>query len=225
MRLPSGTVLTAEGLLFDMDGTIVRSQIAAEKVWKQWAERQGVDWPTLLADFHGRRMEDTIRRHAPAGVDVAGECAWVLEQELIVNDGIVPVPGAPGLLASLPPERWMVVTSAPRRLAEHRMGIAGLPRPRRMVAGDDIQRGKPDPQGFLLGLKALGCMPSRALVFEDAMAGIAAGRAAGARVLAILGTETPEQLADVDWVQDLSVLRYEGQDPRGQLILRVMRGA
>ncbi|WP_395846624.1 HAD-IA family hydrolase [Cystobacter fuscus] len=221
MRLPSGTVLTAEALLFDMDGTIVRSQIAAEKVWKQWAERQGVDWPTLLADFHGRRMEDTIRRHAPAGVDVARECAWVLEQELIVDDGVVPVPGAPELLAALPPERWTVVTSAARRLAEHRMAVAGLPRPRQMVAGDDIQRGKPDPQGYLLGLEALGCAASRALVFEDAIAGISAGRAAGARVIAIAGTETPERLAEVDWLQDLSALRYEGQDARGQLVLRV----
>ncbi|MET0402050.1 MAG: HAD-IA family hydrolase [Cystobacter sp.] len=225
MRLSTGSLLTAEGMLFDMDGTLVRSQVAAEKAYEKWAERQGIDWPTLRADFHGRRMVDTVRRHAPPGVDVEKECAWLLELELVINDGIVPVPGAPEFLASLPPERWLVVTSAPRRLAEHRMGIAGLPRPRHMVAADDIQRGKPDPQGFNLGLEALGCAASRALVFEDAMAGITAGRAAGARVVAIAGTETPERLADVDWVQDLSDLRYEGLDANGQMRLRVVRGA
>jgi mannitol-1-/sugar-/sorbitol-6-phosphatase len=221
MRLSTGGLLAAEGMLFDMDGTIVHSRIAAEKAYERWAERLGIDWPTLRADFHGRRMEDTVRRHAPPGVDVARECAWLLEQELIINDGIVPVAGAPELLASLPPERWMVVTSAPRRLAEHRLGIAGLPRPLRMVVGDEIQRGKPDPQGFNLGLEALGCAASQALVFEDAMAGIAAGRAAGARVIAVAGTETPERLVDVDWVQDLSDLRYEGLDANGRMRLRV----
>lgn len=223
MRLSSGTVITAEGVLFDLDGTLIHSQVAAEKAWKQWAERQGIDWPTLLADFHGRRMADTLRRHAPAGVDLQRECDWVLERELAVDDGIVPVPGAPELLAALPPERWLVVTSSARRLAEHRLEVAGLPRPRKIVAGDEIQRGKPDPQGYLLGLEALGCPASGALVFEDALPGLAAGRAAGARVIAILGTETSEQLEDLDWVRDLSALRYEGQDARGQLVLRVVR--
>ena len=221
MRLPTGTVLTAEGLLFDLDGTLIRSQLAAEKVFEQWAERMGIDWPTLLADFHGRRMEDTVRRHAPPGTDVARECDWILERELRVDDGIVPVPGASELLAALPPERWLVVTSSQRSLAEHRMKIAGLPLPRRMVTGDEIQRGKPDPQGFNLGLEALGCAPTQALVFEDAKSGIAAGQASGARVIALVGTQTPEQLADVDWLPDYSGLRYEGQDTNGQLVLRV----
>lgn len=224
MRLSSGTVITARGLLFDLDGTLVRSQVAAEKAWQQWAERQGIDWPTLLADFHGRRMEDTIRRHAPAGVDVTRECAWVLERELAIDDGIVPIPGAAELLAALPPERWLVVTSSVRPLAEHRLKVAGLPLPRRLVAGDELQRGKPDPQGFNLGLEALGCAPSQAVVFEDALTGIAAGRAAGARVIAVLGTETPERLADVEWVQALSALRYEGQDAQGRLVLREHSG-
>ncbi len=221
MRLSTGTVLTARGLLFDLDGTLLRSQIAAEKVFEQWAARMGIDWPTLLADFHGRRMEDTVRRHSPPGTDIARECEWILEQELRVDDGIVPVPGAAEFLASLPAERWMVVTSSARRLAEHRLDFAGLPRPGRMVAGNEIQRGKPDPQGFNLGLEALGCAPTQALVFEDAKSGIAAGQASGARVIALVGTQTPEQLADVDWLPDYSGLRYEGQDTNGQLVLRV----
>lgn len=221
MRLSSGTVLTARGLLFDLDGTLLRSHIAAEKVFEQWAARMGIDWPTLLADFHGRRMEDTVRRHAPPGTDVARECEWILEQELRVDDGIVPLPGAAALLAALPADRWLVVTSSARPLAEHRLDFAGLPRPQRMVAGNEIQRGKPDPQGFNLGLEALGCAPSEALVFEDAPSGIAAGQASGARVIALLGTRTAEQLADVDWLPDYLGLRYEGQDARGQLLLRV----
>jgi len=224
MRLAAGTRITAHGLLFDMDGTLIDSHLAVEKAWERWAARHGVDWPTLLAHLHGRRMEDTVRRFAPPGADLARECAWVLDQELSVDDGIVPIPGARALLSSLPPERWLVVTSAARKLATHRLSLTGLPRPYRLLPGDEIERGKPDPQGYAMGIQALGCAPAETVVFEDARVGIIAGRAAGARVIAISGTETADQLADVDWIPDFSSLSYEGQDARGHLILRVAGG-
>ncbi|WP_434381191.1 HAD-IA family hydrolase [Melittangium boletus] len=221
MRLPEGSRLTARGLLFDVDGTLIDSHIGVEKAWERWAARVGIDWPHLLANLHGRRMVDTIQRFAPPGVDVAQECAWVEQAELTTDDGIVPIAGARAFLESLPPECWMVVTSATRALALHRFALTGLPRPRRLLPGDEIQRGKPDPQGYALGIEALGCAASDTLVFEDARVGILAGRAAGARVLAIAGAERAEHLDDVDWIPDFSALSYEGRDARGQLVLRV----
>ena len=220
MRLAPGTRVSAAGLLFDMDGTLLDSHVGVERVWEAWAHRHGLDWPQLLANLHGRRMEDTIRRNATPGMDIAAECAWVLEQELRVNDGIVPIAGARALLSALPPERWTVVTSATRALAEHRLRLTGLPSPRRLLPGDEIQRGKPDPQGYSMGIQALGIAPAEAVVFEDARVGIQAGRAAGARVLAIAGATPPEQLEDVEWIADYTALSYEGQDARGHLVLR-----
>jgi mannitol-1-/sugar-/sorbitol-6-phosphatase len=222
MRLAPGTRITAAGLLFDLDGTLLDSHVGVEKVWEAWAHRHGLDWPRLLADLHGRRLEDTVRRHATPGMDLAAEAAWVFEQLLRTHDGIVPIAGARALLSALPPEHWMVVTSTPRALAEHRLRLAGLPSPRRMLPGDEIQRGKPDPQGYLLGIQALGIPPAQTVVFEDTPVGLEAGRAAGARVIAIAGETPPGQLEDVEWIPDYTALSYEGQDARGHVVLRVL---
>src|SRR5699024_1964809 len=103
-------------------------------------------------------------------------------------DGIEPVPGAPQFLASLPAQRWAIVTSAPRRLAERRIAAAGLPMPRVLVTGDDVEHGKPAPDPFLLGARRLGLDASRCLVFEDAPAGVAAAEAAAAQVVVVTTT-------------------------------------
>ncbi|MET0616794.1 MAG: HAD-IA family hydrolase, partial [Luteibacter sp.] len=128
-----------------------------------------------------------------------------------VNDveGIVPIPGALELLAALPPDTWTIVTSADTTLATGRLAAAGIVPPPRMVTGEMVTDGKPHPEGYLLGAKRMGAAPADCLVFEDAKAGIDAGLAAGARVIAIAG-DHPEEIADeVEWVTDLTALRFE----------------
>ncbi|MEU3140668.1 HAD-IA family hydrolase [Nocardiopsis alba] len=85
----------------------------------------------------------------------------------------------------LPAERWAAVTSGTRLLMRERLSHAGLPIPEVLVAAEDVSVGKPDPQGYLKAAERLGHAPERCLVVEDAPAGIRAGVASGATVLAV----------------------------------------
>jgi sugar-phosphatase len=176
--------------LFDMDGTLLDSSAVVHRVWGAWARQQGVNAEALLADVHGVRAEDTIRRFAGPGMDVAKETQWILEAEVRDVDGVVAMAGIHAFIEALPPDTWAIVTSAPRRLAEARLNAVSLPIPDVLITAEDVQRGKPDPQGFLLGARRLGVPIGKCLVFEDSAAGVAAAKAAGADV-AIVGGLVP----------------------------------
>lgn len=194
----------AEALLFDNDGTLVSSLESVNRCWSRWAREFGVTEEDFVrVGLHGRPAAEIAADLLPA--DVLPRAVARIE-ELEVEDvvgGVVLLPGSADLLASLPAERWAVVTSASRRLAEARLGEVGV-RPKAMITADDITRGKPDPEPFLLGARLLGVDPERCVVFEDAPAGLAAARAAGMRTVALTTTHQRSELdADVV-VGDLS---------------------
>lgn len=176
------------GFLFDMDGTLLTSIAAAERVWTAWAERHGVDAAALLATMHGKRAEDTVRGLQLPGIDPVAEAAAITLAEIDDVGGIEPIAGAAELLAALPRERWAIVTSAPRALALRRIAAAGLPIPGVLITADDVSRGKPAPDCFLLGAERLGLLATECLVFEDTLAGMQAAEAAGAAVVVISAT-------------------------------------
>jgi len=208
MRVPAGTEIRVRAVLFDMDGTLVNSNAAVLLVWRRWAKRHGLDGDAITASTHGRRAADTIRSYAPASVDLAAEVAWLEEHELAERDGIVAVPGARELVAALPPNRVALVTSAPRALAAMRLERAGIPIPNVFISAEDVACGKPDPEGYLEAARRLGVDARDCLVVEDASAGLEAGRAAGARVLAIATTLPPHELDAWDWLPDLSSVSF-----------------
>ncbi|RWH74691.1 HAD-IA family hydrolase [Mesorhizobium sp.] len=174
--------------LFDMDGTVLNSIAAAERVWTKWAQRHGLDVATFLPTIHGKRAIETIGGLMLPGVDAVAEADALLKAEADDLEGIIPIPGAVAFLESLPPERWTIVTSAPRELALLRIEAAGIPVSAMMVTAEDVTRGKPAPDCFLLAAKRLGVEARDCLVFEDAPAGIAAGEASGASVMVISAT-------------------------------------
>ncbi|MBZ9866672.1 HAD-IA family hydrolase [Mesorhizobium sp. CA15] len=174
--------------LFDMDGTVLNSIAAAERVWAKWAERHGLEVASFLPTIHGKRAIETIAGLKLPGVDAVAEADALLKAEAEDLEGIVPIPGAIAFLQSLPPERWAIVTSAPRELALLRIEAAGIPVPAMMVTAEDVTHGKPAPDCFLLAAKRLGVEARDCLVFEDAPAGIAAGEASGASVVVISAT-------------------------------------
>ncbi|SJZ69701.1 HAD-IA family hydrolase [Consotaella salsifontis] len=176
---------TADALLFDMDGTILTSLKAAERVWGAWAERQGLDVATFLPKMHGARGIDTIRNLGLPGIDPQVEADGIAEAEMIDVADIEQIPGAAAFLSGLPVSRWTIVTSSPRRLAARRLEAAGLPAPETMITAEDIERGKPAPDGFLLAARRLGTTAARCLIFEDAPTGIAAAEAAGGKVVVV----------------------------------------
>lgn len=176
---------TYAAVLFDMDGTLLDSSAVVERVWRDWSARHGLDAEAVLARSHGRRGRDTAAEFAPPGLDIEAEAEWLNDQEVADIDGIVAIGGVASMLAGLAPGRWAVVTSAGRDLALRRFAAAGLPLPDIMVTAEMVGHGKPDPEGYLLAASLLGVAAGDCLVFEDAPAGIAAGLASGADVVAI----------------------------------------
>ena len=174
--------------LFDMDGTILSSIAAAERVWARWARRHGLDVDAFLPTIHGSRAIETVRRQNLPGIDAEAEAAWITREEMDDVEGIEAIAGVGPFMAALPADRWAVVTSAPRDLALRRIAAAGLPVPPMMVTAEDVVHSKPAPEGFLLAASCLGARAADCLVLEDAPIGIAAAEAAGASVLVIGAT-------------------------------------
>ena len=222
MQIRSGTLITTRALLFDMDGTLVNSTAVVERVWGRWARSHGIAFERFAARIHGCRAVDIMAMMAPAGIDQQKELRQVDATELKETDGIVPVAGAVELIASLPRDRWALVTSAAPDLALARMTAAGLPMPQTMVTALDISAGKPDPACYRLALERLGLGAGEAIVFEDAPSGLAAGHAAGCRTIALATTSASEQLDHEEWLPDLSALRLDAVLPDGSLRLRVL---
>ena len=190
--------------LFDMDGTIVNSIEAVERCWAAWAGRHGLDLATFLPTIHGVRGIEAIARLQLPGIDPHAEARDVLLAEIEDMTGVRAIAGAAGFLASLPEDRWAIVTSSPRELAIRRLAAARLPRPKVFVTGEDVERGKPAPDCFLLAARLLGRRIEDCLVFEDAPAGIEAAEAAGASIVVVTATHR-HRLA----TEHPSVLGYE----------------
>lgn len=178
-------LLQAHTLLFDMDGTLVDSTALVESTWAAFSGRHALDLAEVLAFAHGRPTRETVHRFVADAPLAASETRRLVAHEESETTGITAVPGAAALLAALPPGSWAVVTSASRRLAEVRLGAAGLPVPELLVSADDVTRGKPDPQGYLLAAQRLGRKPQETVVFEDSPAGIRAALASGAHTVVI----------------------------------------
>ena len=171
-----------------MDGTLINSIPATERVWSRWALKHGLDVATFLPTMHGVRGIDTITRLGLPGVDPVAEAKQVEREEIEDVEGVLPIPGAIAFLSALPAGRWGIVTSAPVALAHRRLAAAGIPLPTVIVTADDVTRGKPAPDGYRLGAERLGFDPADCLVFEDVPAGILAGEGAGAHVVVMTAT-------------------------------------
>ncbi|MGW0991894.1 HAD-IA family hydrolase [Streptomyces sp. NPDC002523] len=203
------TVLTARALLLDMDGTLVNSDAVVERIWRGWAEGHGLDGDDVMKVVHGRQG------HASMAVLLPGrpveqnlaDNARMLEAETADTDGVIEIPGAAAFLASLEGLPHALVTSADVTLSTVRMAAAGLPLPEVRVTAESVGASKPDPEGFLKAAAELGVDAADCVVFEDSGAGIAAGRAAGMRVVGVgprAGVHAPDAV-----VPDLTHVRVE----------------
>jgi sugar-phosphatase len=176
---------------------------------------------SILTRAHGRPSLTTVREYLP-GADHAIENREVERREMEDIEGVVLLPGSARLLSELPPDRWTIVTSCTRPLAETRLRAAGLPVPERMVTSNDIKNGKPHPEPYLKGASVLGYSAGDCVVVEDVPAGIRAGKSAGATVVAFRTTvKDPELLAaGADWVlNNCSDISIANKSPKLTLTL------
>jgi sugar-phosphatase len=188
-------------LLFDLDGVLINSTPAVARVWRGWAIEHGFNPDEVIARAHGRPSLSTVSEYLPHA-DHAAENYEVERREIEDLEGVVPLPGALSLLASLSPDRWTIVTSCTRPLAEVRIRAAGLPLPKKFITSSDITNGKPHPEPYLKGASVLGFPPQDCIVLEDVPAGVRAGKAAGAKVIAFTTTlqEPVLREAGADWI-------------------------
>ena len=216
----SGLVtVEAAGILFDMDGVLISSIGSVNRCWSRWAEHYGLPNAATIRIEHGTRAVDLIAKLAPE-LDVAEGLKLIEDMEIEDVADLQVLPGARALLESLPPERWAIVTSATYRLLLGRLKAAELPLPERIISGDMVERGKPDPEPYRRGADLIQAAPAACIVVEDAPSGVGAGVAAGCRVLGVLGSHSEEQLraAGATWiVQSLDDVRTQTL-PGGLLI-------
>src|ERR1700752_2367671 len=176
------TEIRCAALLFDLDGVLIDSTPAVAQVWRRWALERGFDPEEVVARAHGRPSLTTVREYLP-NANHEAENREVESREIADLEGGVPLPGALELLASLPPDRWTIVTSCTRPLAEVRIKAAGLPLPKKLITSNDITHGKPDPEPYLKGAAILGFPSAECIVLEDVPAGVRSGKSAGSLVV------------------------------------------
>lgn len=183
MRFSSGF------LLFDLDGTLVDSTQQISNCWRSWAIENNLNPDVVDVLSRGRTAKETIKLAfaAEAKADVDKLTRDFIQSEIKATFNLTPIFHSKQLLASLPPDRWGVVTSATNSLALARLNSAGLPIPKVLVTSELVERGKPSPDGFILAAKLLSAKPSDCIVFEDSLSGIQAALAAEMQVIQVNG--------------------------------------
>lgn len=213
--------MEAKALLFDLDGVLVNSVECVRRACTGWAIARGLDPELVLRTGHGRRVQDTVRAVAPH-LDLDREVATLVSIEARTTEGLYPVPGAAALVASIPANAWAIVTSGARAVATLRLQHVGLPIPQTLITADDVEHGKPDPEGYLAAARALGFGAATCVVVEDAPPGIEAARAAGMRSIGIAGTYPASSLTGATVVlPSLAALRVHASAQTGDLEIAV----
>jgi mannitol-1-/sugar-/sorbitol-6-phosphatase len=191
--------VSAKGILFDMDGVLISSIGSVVRAWRKWAEIYGLPDAENFEVPHGMRARDIIRTLRP-DVDLRQAVKVIQDLEIADVADLTVLPGVKAMLEGLPPQRWAIVTSSSQPLLLARLKAAGLPLPERLISGDMVERGKPDPEPYRRGAELLGFRPEECVVVEDAPSGVGSGKGAGCRVLGVLGTHSAAELHEADWV-------------------------
>ncbi|KAL7413214.1 putative glycerol-1-phosphatase [Mrakia frigida] len=231
-------VLELDAVLFDMDGTLISSTPAVNSVWTDFASKYGLDYNSILNESHGVQTIVSFRKYLPHLTEEerveetkrfeAGIVPRASELMAQGKEGLEVLPGVRSLLDQLrqgPVNGWCIVTSATNAYASAALRILGPglgAMPRDIITADDVSRGKPFPDPYLMGAKRLDVDISRCLVVEDAPAGALSGLAAGSIVLAVGTGYAPKLVQAVNptyYVDDLSQVSAEWKD--GKLFVTI----
>ena len=194
--------IEAKAILFDLDGTLVRSTGRIESILSDWATEQNLVVQEVLDYCHGKRTIDIVR-HFIADEWVDQNYHELTAQFVQASSDTSAIQGSLKFLELLNQHQipWAVVSSSERVLIEARLKAAGLPLPQVMVSAENVEKGKPDPTGYLLGAQLLNTAIADCIVFEDAPSGILAAQNAGAQLITIGSLDQP--------VSDLHIEHYE----------------
>ncbi|KAJ2753654.1 DL-glycerol-3-phosphatase [Coemansia pectinata] len=190
------TSIIAHGLIFDLDGTLISTLEVTEKIYTQYCRQFDIDPAPVLAGCHGIPTLQVLRMFYPPSTHTQ-EFANQMEHDSVIHlDGLQIIPGADSLLRSLPLDKWSIFTSGMPMLAHPRIKHLKLPMPPVFITPENITMGKPHPEGYVLAARTMGMDPKHCVVFEDAVAGVVAGRDSKAVVVGIRTLLTDRQLKD-----------------------------
>lgn len=200
--------MECKGFLFDLDGTLVDSLPAVERAWINWALSRSISPQDVLAFIHGKQAITSLRHFMQGESEetIQGEFQKLEQIEATDTEGVTALPGAHLLLSELNRQNipWAIVTSGTVAVAYARHAAAHLPKPEVFITAEQVKRGKPQPDAYLLGAERLGLAPQDCVVVEDAAAGVMAGLAAGCKVIAVNAPSDTPGIENVDL--DLSTL-------------------
>ncbi|KAG8890602.1 hypothetical protein FRB98_007157 [Tulasnella sp. 332] len=200
----SETKFMIDAILFDMDGAT-----AVERAWAYWGGiYPHLDIEHILRTSHGVRTIDNLRKWNPEipETDLPArvhdfEMAIVTESKKAEErgeTGIILLPGVTELLKSLGDKNWAICTSATHAYADGALEAVHIRQPPVFVTADDVARGKPFPDPYLLGAEKCGVDPTKCLVVEDAPSGVASGKAARCHVVAVCTSHTEERMLQTE---------------------------
>lgn len=206
-----GEARPVRAALFDLDGTLVDSEIHTDTAIRVVAERHGVAGFALEpAETRGRTWEHVAnvmkaRTGMTAGARALADELLAYWSEIAVD--VTPVPGAPEAVRDAARRLGLaVVSSSPRAVIDaflDKLGIADCIGSGARIGAESVRASKPDPDGFLQGARALGAAPAECLVFEDSQAGLLAARAAGMRSMFVTCCA-----ADVEQIRPLAAASF-----------------
>jgi len=200
---------TVDAILFDMDGTLIDSTASVQKAWEYWGSlHQHLNIPEILHSSHGIRTIDNLRRYNPE-IPEGDLQARVNEFEMSIvksakeaeargETGIVLLPGVKEILQSLGDKHWAISTSATHAYADGALEAVHITEPPVFVTADDVPRGKPFPDPYLIAARQLGVDVTKCIVVEDAPSGVMSGKAAGAKVVAVCTSHTAERMSQTE---------------------------
>jgi len=204
--------------IFDMDGVLVDTNPFHMRAWTAYAQELGhvISEEWMARNVFGRINREALTAllgHVPTDEEV--KIHTLNKETMFIREYSKHIQLVPGLEQLLPQAKAMgipmaVATSAPRMNVEFIFDRLGLAKYFPIVVDDElVTKGKPDPEIYLLTAEKLGIQPSECLVFEDSFSGVAAGLAAGIKVIAVSTTHSSEEFEGVEGV----IEDFEGLEP------------
>ncbi|GMM55162.1 2-deoxyglucose-6-phosphatase [Maudiozyma humilis] len=244
--MPSYTVDT-DVCLFDLDGTIITTIVAAEEAWIKLCKQHNVDPQELFKISHGTRTTEVLAQFFPDIDNTDNKGVHLLEADIADNylDTIGLIPGAKELLFALDKDpndksvdfkkehkrKWAIVTSGSPYMATSwfRTILKDVGKPDIFITAESVSVGKPDPEGYTSAREQLSKIwnyksPCRSVVFEDAPVGVKAGKAMNAIAIGITSSYPKETLfaAGADYVvEDLTAVTVLKNSETGCITLQI----
>ncbi|WP_108650852.1 HAD-IA family hydrolase [Dongshaea marina] len=195
------SLIKCQGFIFDVDATLVDTTTVINNIWKSWATKKNIGFELVYPHIHGRKVNETLKAIDPRYENICEET----EIKIIAREQMSSaraIDGALDFVSSIPLSKWAIATSGPRAIATTSLKASGFPAPSNMICGEDVCKGKPDPEPFTRAADLLGVSPKECVAFEDSPAGVKSAKSAGCFTIALKTSHETDALAEADLLVD-----------------------